>query len=149
MSKFKFRLETLLRIRMDERRQKRAELAQAYQAEQVLGHQVKQLAQEQETMRRSARIAAEPGMVSVDGLVAAHRYELLLETQVAALQQRVSQLQEEIERRRTALVESDQQVQMLEKLRDRQRVSHEADVTRQELKELDEIAGQTGRRQLK
>ena len=149
MSKFRFRLETLLKIRAADRGQQRAELAQAYQADRVLGQQVQQLTLEQETMRRSARVAAEPGVVRVDALVATHRYELLLETQIVALKHQVNQLQEEIERRRAALVESDQQVQILEKLREQQRVTHQADASKQDLKELDEIGGQSVWRKLK
>jgi len=149
MSTYRFRLETLLKIRAADRQQKRLELAQAYQADGLLDQRAQQLTLEQETMRRAARVAAEPGVVNVDALVSAHRYELQLETQFAVLRQRGEQLQEEIERRRAALIEADQQVQILEKLRERQKAAHQAGESKQELKELDEIAVRAAGRELK
>lgn len=147
MSKFRFRLDTLLKIRAAERQQKRVELAQAYQAEQLLDDRLEQLELEREATRRSARVSVSPGTVNIDTLISSHRYELLLETQARMLQQQRSQLQHEIELRRAALVEADRQVRVLEKLRERQQRAHQSLEQKHEAKQLDEVGQRSARSQ--
>jgi flagellar export protein FliJ len=46
-----------------------------------------------------------------------------------------------MEHRRVALAEANREVRVLEKLRDRQHERHRQEENRQEIKELDEVAG--------
>ena len=140
MSRFKFRLETLLRTRVADRQEKRVELAQAYRAETLLNEEADRLSRERQATRGAARDATGNGTINVDVLRSVHRHAVLLEAQSRLIQQRSAQLKEEIERRRVELVEADRRVRVLEKLRERHRELFHADVWKRELKELDEIA---------
>ena len=142
MPDFKFRLESLLKLRDAGRQQRRLALAEAFQAEAMLHEQAEQLSQQLDEVAKRARVAAAPGQINVDQLVNVHRYRLQLESQASVVQQKETQLAGEIERRRAALVEADREVQVLEKLKQRQRKEHNAAEQREEAKALDEFAAQ-------
>jgi flagellar export protein FliJ len=140
MAKFRFRLQVLLKLREAARQERRLELAQAYQADELLRQQKEQLAAEKIEMQKRSQVAASPGPVNVDQLMVAHRYGLLLDARTRMLEQQQERLQEEIDRRRQALIEADRLVRVLEKLRDRQLEQHREEEAKQEVKRLDEIA---------
>lgn len=137
MAKFRFRLESLLQVRQTERDQRRAELAQAYQAEEILREQRKKLQTEIDLLRQQRNISA--GTIDVDALIEGSRYEFVLSSQRKTLEEQSSEVSQEIERRRQILVAVDQQVRMLEKLEEKQRQQFQAEQQRKETKELDEI----------
>ncbi len=140
MGSFKFRLETLLKVRRTARDERRASLAEAYEAERLLIEQAEQLGSELNEVRECIRQASQPGEINVDQLMATHRHEVTLNTQRSELAGHAEQLGEEIEKRRNLLVAADRQVQVLEKLRDRQEAAHIDEELKKEIKELDEIA---------
>ena len=140
LARFKFRLETLLKMRRAARDDRREQLAQAYQAEQVLRKQNEHLSKQLDELRQGSRQASRPGPVHVDTLLGTHRYLLVLHSQQKLLNQRSEQLAAEIERRRELLVDADRQVRVLEKLRDRQQDQHRRKENRREMKRLDEVA---------
>jgi flagellar FliJ protein len=140
MSSFRFRLDTLLRLRLADRDARRADLAKAQRAEDALVAQAAALADEQrETVELSRRLAS-PGAADVDRLIAAHRYELVLKARSQQLTGQIDQVRAEVHRRREVLVEADRQVRVLEKLRDKQRAAHTAREQRLDQKTLDEQA---------
>jgi flagellar FliJ protein len=140
MHTFHFRLETLLRLRMAERDERRGDLAKALRAEQVLREQQQKLLTEQDEQRTNVRARSSPGGADVDGLVRAHRYQLILKAQAQQLAGQMVQVAAEIERRRQVLVEADRQVRVLEKLRERQLAKHRREQERREAKTYDELA---------
>jgi flagellar FliJ protein len=79
-------------------------------------------------------------VADISGLLASHRYELVLKSRAMQLAEQIVQVQGEVERRRLALVEADRQVRVLEKLRERRRVEHAAGEARLEQRQLDEQA---------
>jgi|SRR5262245_57804011 len=137
---FHFRLKTLLRLRIAERDERRADLAKALRAEAVLREQERKLDSARAELAQRGRQLKEPGAADVDALLQAHRYELVLAAQSRQLATQVTQVQAEIERRRLALVEADRQVRVLEKLRDRKAAAHRHEEERLEIKRLDEQA---------
>jgi flagellar protein FliJ len=137
---FRFRLQTLLRLRMAERDQRRADLAKAIRAEQMLRDQQQQLANERDDLTGRGRRLKAPGSADVDALLQTHRYELVLTAKARQLTTQIEQITVESERRRLALVEADRQVHVLEKLRDRQALAERQSQERLEHKELDEVA---------
>ncbi len=142
MAKFQFRLSTLLKIREAARDRRRSALAQAYQAEAILREKGEGLSDQVAQLRRQYRQAAQPGTLQVDRLVERQRYDLVLRAEQNQSQQQLRQLEEEIERRRIALVEADRDVRVLETLREKKKRAHEMREYRQEVKQLDEVAGQ-------
>jgi len=141
MAKFKFRLTTLLKMRKAARDERRAALAQAYEAEAVLHQREQDLNDQVGQLREQYHQAALPGALKVDRLVESQRYELVLRGQQNLSRQQLQQLNEEIDRRRAALVEADREVRVLEKLRSNQQQAHAQQEFRQEVKQLDEVAG--------
>jgi flagellar FliJ protein len=140
MAKYKFRLETLQKVREARRDQQRAALADAFRAEQVLSSEQKQLSDEEAALRQLQRAAAAGRYLDVNRLVEAQRYELLLKARSAQLAKQAMLLAAETERRRQLVIEADRDVRVLELLDERHRAAHELDIRREETKQLDEAA---------
>jgi len=137
---FKFRLQPLLRLRIAERDQRRAELAKAIRAEEMLRGELRKLGDERAEAVQRGRKLKSPGSANVDALLQTHRYERVLAAQSRQLETQITQVQAEAERRRLVLVEADRQVRVLEKLRERQAAAHRREADRLETKQLDEVA---------
>jgi flagellar FliJ protein len=133
-----FRLGTMLKLREQARDERRRDLAQAYEAERILRERVEELQQEIAATHARTRQLAGEGSVNVEGLLNTRRYQLLMKSQVAATEQQITQVLEEVERRRQALIESDRDVKVLEKLRERQQQQQEIAEAKREAKQLDE-----------
>jgi len=144
---FRFRLETLLRLRIAERQERRAELAKALRAEEMLRAEQARLAAEQSEVAGRERALKAPGAANVDALLSTHRYEMVLAAKARQLAQQMTQVAAETERRRQVLVEADRQVRVLEKLRERQAAAAKAEAERLEVLQLDEMATQSFNRQ--
>jgi len=140
MSSFHFRLETLRRLRLAERDLRRADLAKAIRAEEMLHSEDRTLQRQQAAAVQRGRRLKSPGSADVDALLQAHRYELVLAARRRQLAAQIAQVQAESERRRLALVEADRQVRVLDKLRERQAAVHRQLASREEAKQFDEIA---------
>lgn len=140
MATFRFRLESALKIRQEKRDVRRQELARAYEAEKILNHERQTLRQQRLKLKLHVQQRLQPGTVNVQVLLTAQQYNLLLQSEQQSLDSRAQQLQEEIERRRTALREADSEVQMLEKLEQRQRLQHRRRQSKREVQTLDDTA---------
>lgn len=142
MPRFKFRLATLLRLREMTRDERRAQLAEAYRAQDFLDEQKRQIDEHLAAARDRARRSVSPGEIDVDRLMETRRFEMVLMAQRAHADQQQEMLTAEIERRRHALVEANREVQVLEHLRTRLHDRHRADEAGREMKFLDEVAQQ-------
>jgi len=142
MPPFRFRLATLLRLRELARDERRAELAQAYRAKDLLEEQERAIEQHLASLREIARQACAPGEIDVDRLLETRRFETVLLAQRQDIRHKQQMIDAEVERRRLALVEANREVQVLENLRGRQYERHRAEENRREIKQLDEIAQQ-------
>jgi flagellar protein FliJ len=140
MSKYRFRLETLEKLRIAERDERRAALADGYRAEQILAERRAALANEAAALRRAQRAALASPYMDINQLVEAQRYDTVLHAQDNLLREQGHRLAVEIERRRLAVVEADRAVRALEKLDQRRRTEHRQHQQRAEYRQLDEIA---------
>ncbi len=139
MAKFKFRLATLLRLRESARDERRALLAQAYRAEDLILRERQRLEAERAALESRIRDAAGPGEIEVDRLIEAQRFELVLRAQKEQLAGQLEQVKAEIERRRQALVEANREVQVLENLREKLHQRWRDEENRREVNRLDEV----------
>lgn len=137
---FRFRLQSVLKLRLAARDERRKALADALRAESIVREQIETLKREMEESRESARAAASPGRVEVDRLLSLNRHELLLGANIKSLEMQRLKIAEELERRRLALVEADRDVKALEKLRERQEREAALAEDRREQQQLDELA---------
>ena len=140
MAKYKFRLNTLQKVREAHRDQQRGSLADAFRAEQVLAENRAQLTIEERELRELQRSASQGPYLDVNRLLEAQRYELLLKAQSQELAKQAVQLAAETERRRQTLVEADREVRVLELLDERHRRAHDLEEQREETKRLDDVA---------
>jgi flagellar protein FliJ len=145
MAKYKFRLETVQRVREARRDEQRLSLADAFRAEQILAQSRAELVAEGESLRELQRAAAAGKYLNVNQLLEAQRYELLLKARSQELTKQAILLAAESERRRQLLVEADREVRVLEKLDDRHRTEFNKEQQRLETKQLDDLATQRWR----
>lgn len=137
---FPFRLQKLMDLRRLARDRRRAELAQAYEAQQILTHRRDDLRAEIRQLKLEMRQAARPGAVAVDQLLKAHRYQLLLQAQLQVLQQQSGQVAKEVERRRQSLLDSEKDFRVIEKLRERLQTRNRQKMEKCQQRQLDEVA---------
>lgn len=135
-----FRLQSVLKLRLAARDERRKSLADALRAETIVTEQIANLATDIEDARNAARTASAPGLIQVDRLLNFNRHELLLEANRRALLKQKERIAEEAEVRRRALVEADRDVRALEKLRERQEREQLMVEDRREQAELDHSA---------
>jgi len=140
MAKYKFRLETVQKVRKATRDQRRLALAEAFRAAEMLAENRRALAAEEAALRDVQRSAAAGRYLDVNRLLEAQRYELLLKSRGEELTKQNALLAAEIERRRQTLVEADRDVRVLELLDERQRREHDRRQARLETRQLDEAA---------
>lgn len=138
MAQFQFRLDTLLKIRERERDNRQLELLQALSAEEILLERAKLLDMEHQRLQENLR-AATCGVLDVDQVLGYRRYELILAAQREELGRQLEAIQEEVERRRAALLEANRALRMLELLRDKQRERFLKNTLKKEFKEMDEL----------
>ena len=139
--KFKYRLAPLLKIRENVRAEKQAELAKAYEAARIVEAELQRVQAELVRNGELGRQATQKGRISVDYLLSLRRHEAFLLAQQNQAQEQLEQIQQEIERRRIALMEADREVKVLEKLKEKMKTKHLQEEALAELKQMDEIAG--------
>ncbi|MCI0360881.1 MAG: flagellar export protein FliJ [Planctomycetaceae bacterium] len=137
---FHFRLAAVLRLRLADRDQRRAELAAAERIEDTLLTQADALARERLQIVQRSRALASPGTADIDRLMATHRYVAALRAKAQELAEQLQAARIETERRRLVLVEANRQVRVLQKLREKQQAAHQARGEKQEQLLLDESA---------
>ncbi len=140
MAKFSFRLSTLQKLRETHRDEMRSKLAEAFQAERLLEEQVEGVHAEEAGLLQVHRNTLQSGTTDVNQLLNVQRYSSALKGQLATMEKQMQMLATEIEKRRLALVEADQEVRVLEKLRERQLDTHRRQAMQAEAKVMDEIA---------
>ena len=143
MAKFRFRLATLRKLRESDRDKLRGKLAEAYHAVQKLEEQQLAIADEILALQDVQRRATKGSTTSVNSLLEAQRYQAVLRAQQSTLRDHSKVLSTEVERRRQNVIEADQQVRVLDKLNERQRLDHQQILSRAEVRELDEIASRS------
>jgi len=140
MTAFRFRLTSVLKLREATRDERRAQLAEAYAAEEKLLARRRVIDSDLAGLSQLRQERTSTGPVNIDLFVSASRYESVLRHELATIAGHVATLAPEIERRRQALMVADHEVRMLEKLRDKQRELHRQGEALLEFKQLDEIA---------
>lgn len=139
MPPFRFRLQTLERLRDAARNHCREQLADALRVDELLRAQEEQLRTNLKLARGIQVVPA--GKVDVDRLLEAQRYEGAVLVEIQHVMNQRARVTEELERRREALVEADREVKVLEKLKAARRAEHDQAERRAEVKRLDEAAG--------
>lgn len=144
MSKYRFRLETLKKLREAARDDCRQQLAQALKADQVIENRLNEIDEEFQRLLKAAQEGSRPGVVNVDRLLEVHRYELVLQAEQKQLEHQRKAISTEIDLRRAKLIDADREVRVLEKLREKQHAQHVAEERRLDIRDLDEAGARCG-----
>jgi flagellar protein FliJ len=142
MSQFRFRLDTLLRLKKIARDERRTQLADAQRAEVAIAERQNELGQRQEQLEDQRR-AIGRGPLDVARWIDADRYAQTLRAEQTDLAWQRENAAAEVERCRQHLVEADREVKTLEKLRDRQYETHRIDESRRESRANEERLAET------
>lgn len=145
MADFRFRLTTLLKLRETTRDERRRQLADGFRAAATLQERIDETHGQLADVRDICATATRPGLVTLDRLLDAQRYETALRGQLQVYEQQSARVAEEIEHRRQLLIEADRDVRVLEMLREKQWERHRERLARDEIKLLDELAGRISR----
>ena len=138
MSGFKFRLESIRRFYESQRDAKRADLAQAYEALEVVQKQRENIYHQVQQLKETVREQQADGCVDVEWLLQNKRYEhhLMSDNYQLAAQERA--VAEEAERRRQELVDADRLLKAMDRLREKHFEEYQIEENRRENKQLDE-----------
>lgn len=147
MSRYRFSLQPIRRLRQAHRDAQRERLGEAIHAASILESHENTVLRELEQLRQTRRNSMQGASIDVNRLLDTQRYELLMQGQLQAVRQQQQTIALEIDRRREAMAEAEQQVRVLDKLDERKQEEwHRAELRREELV-LNELATQMHRRQ--
>ena len=139
---FKFRLEPLITIRDNELKERQEELAKAYNARHILEEALQTVEKQLANGLATARNLMQEGQtVNVEYLLGLRRQEMFLRANQDDLMKKIQIVDEEIERRRHAVVEANKELKKVEKLKEKRRQEYLEEEKKQETKAMDEIAG--------
>lgn len=138
MKNFKFRLAPLLTLRENERDLRRQALGEALRREEELKQARKQLERERGLQLEEFRLLGQPGTVNVDQASTRRVYAGQLVGWILDIERERIAASQNVEQCRQALVQADQQVQALEKLRDKQLAEFKLNDERRTARDLEE-----------
>jgi flagellar protein FliJ len=141
MRRFQFRLASVARLREAVRDQRRAQLADALGVQNTLEEKISGVERELQEARRLH--TAPTGLVNVDRLLNAERYELVLQAEKQNLAAQLVKVAAEVAKRREALVIADKDVKALEKLYAGQHEDWRQQNEREAMREMDEVASRS------
>jgi flagellar FliJ protein len=139
---FTFRLDPLITIRDNLLKECQSELAKAYRARQILEEAMQDLEKQLAEGMAMARQLTQAGQkVQVEYLLGIRRQEMFLRAHQNELVQKIKMVDEEIERRRAAVVAANKELKIVEKLKEKRYEKYLEEENKAEMKMMDEIAG--------
>lgn len=135
----KFRLHTVLRLRLNHQEERQAELAQVVQAIQILQGQMKDVQQQLVDIENELRTASTQ-QLNVDHLMALRRHQSDTRGVLQQLEEQQHLVEQEIERRQNRLREANRDVQVIETLEQQHRDAQFARMLKREQVTLDDFA---------
>ncbi|MDH4156005.1 MAG: flagellar export protein FliJ [candidate division Zixibacteria bacterium] len=139
MKKFRYRLQTLLRVKEHIEREKQKEHAGALSQVHLQRQQLSQIGRSKEAALSDQR-ASMLEQLSVAEMLIYSRYLVKLKKDMLSGSELLKVLQQRAEKKRQALLEATKQKKIYEKLKERQQENFNRDVLRLETKENDEVA---------
>lgn len=135
----KFRLHTVLRLRLNHQEERQAELAQVVQAIQILQGQMTDVQQQLVDIENELRTASTQ-QLNVDHLMALRRHQTDTRGVLRQLEEQQYLVEQEIERRQNRLREANRDVQVIETLEQQHRDAQFAHMLKREQETLDDFA---------
>ncbi|MDR0337627.1 MAG: flagellar export protein FliJ [Planctomycetaceae bacterium] len=136
---FRFRLEPLITIRDNILKEKQGELAKAYEARRIVEEKLQELKHELRENIALGRQRLQTGTINIEFLLGTRRHEAYLNAQIEVVQKHLLQIDEEIERRRHAVLEANKELKIVEKLKEKRYDKYQKEEKQKETKLLDEM----------
>ena len=141
---FKFRFDSLVRLRENERDAARASLAEAYEAMRQIENRRMELIKAREALDQES-LLRRSGRLAVDRLLSDGRYERQLTAETVQITATAEKVAAELMRRQAILAEANASVRQMELLRDRDFAAYTLAEEKAAQANLDEIAGRRHR----
>lgn len=141
---FRFRFDSIVRLRENQRDAARASLAEAYEALRQIESRQQELAEARSALDRESALRR-TGTLSVDRLLSDGRYERQLAAELAQVAVTAEKIQAELIRRQTVLTEANASVRQMELLKEKEWAAYLVAQEKLAQANLDEIAGRTMR----
>ena len=139
---FNFRLEPLITIRDNVLKECQAELAKAYEARRKLEEYLQDIERLLTEGTEKARSLMQTGQkVNVEYLLGIRRQEMFLRANQNQLLKDIQTIDEEIERRRAAVIAANKNLKIVEKLKEKRYEKYLEEENKAETKAMDETAG--------
>lgn len=143
MKKFRFKLETLLKVTRMNKDQAQVELAKATKLlEEARGYLQVLLQEMAQGHKDYAELTGEGKVISLGRLMTFNSFFNWKREQIEAQQQRIIQCQAERQKRMQELVKIMNKLKSIEQLKEKQLKQYMAELLEEEQKQLDEIGGQ-------
>ncbi|MBN1212270.1 MAG: flagellar export protein FliJ [candidate division Zixibacteria bacterium] len=140
MKKYKYRLETLLKVKSQKEKEKQREHAEALRKVYEQKERLTQIDSRRRDNLGRQRQVQEGGKFSVVDMLFYTRYFLKLKRETLAGGELLRGLQRKSEEKRQALVRAAKERKIYEKLKEKQKKKYDDEMETAEKKELDEIA---------
>ena len=142
MKPFKPVLQSVAQLRESAFNQARQRLAEATQAEGILGEQRSEVEAELVEMMLDRRERVHRPGGDPTALLASQRYEAALRTKLLSINEDTKKVLEEIARRQQIVAAARREVRVIELLNERAKERHKREQEKQEQRAMDEIASQ-------
>ena len=141
MNRFRFRLDSVLRVRAAEETNKKREFGTVLRQVKSEEDRLREI---EENIARNDRLAEEMGggRTSSAELMELSRYAGALDRKKTAQEETIARAEEFLDRKRGELVEATRRKKTLERLRERSLLEHESAVRKDEQAVIDELAVQ-------
>ena len=138
MKRFQFRLESLLKYRAARRDHCRQLLAQLLADDRALVDQKRTIGLQRDAQLAELRDIGRAGQINVDGAISRRYFAARLNAHSQAIEHQRTLLAGQLELCRRALSKADQDVRVLEKLKEKRQAEHQYEQERRSSRELDE-----------
>ncbi|MDR2344975.1 MAG: flagellar FliJ family protein [Planctomycetaceae bacterium] len=138
---FKFRLESLITIRDNILKERQSELAKAYDARKIVEETENKINTElQNNFEINRRKLQESGVLDVEYLLSLQRRNAYLNSQLNIIKHDLAQIDDEIERRKQAVIEAHTDMKIVEKLKEKKQNKYQQNELKKEIIAMDETA---------
>ncbi len=149
MAGFQFRLESVLKVRESRRDLCRQVLGQVLHEQQKLENQKKRIEAERQSQLDELKSIAQEGQFDVDAMSNRRYYAGQLSSQILEIEHQKAFVSQQIKLCRQALTKADQEVKVIEKLKEKQLSEYTTAQLKKETQELEEVWMSTHARRFK
>lgn len=122
---YHFRLETVQKVRVNTRDERRRTLSEVLQTEEEISSEIEKTNIEIRKCLRDREAIADSGIIPIEKFLQIQRHESQLRDRLQRLKEKRTNIQNDVEIQRKSLQEADIAVKTLEKFDERQRRSYE------------------------